>query len=162
MAAPKRPPSAGFTVSRSGLTWFVGILGGLIVAYIGAMQIWDSIWVRVDARWRLESIQKANDAAVDASIKAVAAKADADLKAAIAEVKTDISKYKEDDRRAGAWTSFMLQDFRAAAEAKWSQDCIDRKRPADICKELEIKADDARKRANEQRALAMDASKGKP
>ncbi len=158
----RKPPPQSFTVSRAGLTWFVGIVGGLIVAYIGAMQIWDSIWTRVDARWRLEAVQKAKDEKVDAQIKGVAEKADADLKAAVAEIKTDISKYKEEDRRSGAWTSYMLQDFRAAAEAKWAQDCADRKRPADVCKELELKADEARKRANEQRALAMDASKGKP
>ncbi len=156
-AAPKAAP-ASLVISRAFITWVVSIVGSLLLALIAWWQVWD----RVEVHWRLEAIQKARDDKIDSDIKAVAAKAEADLKAAIAEVKSDVAKYKEADRRAGAWTSYMLQDFRAAAEAKWAQDCVLQKRPADMCRELETKATDARSRANEQRASAMDASKGQP
>ncbi len=155
-AAAQKP--AGFVVSRSFVTWAVSIVGGILLALTAWWQVWD----RIELHWRLEATQKAKDETIDAAIKSVAAKAESDLKAAIAEVKTDVAKYKEQDRRAGAWTSFQLQDFRAAAEAKWAQDCVMQKRPADMCRELETKATEARTRANEQRAAAMDASKGQP
>lgn len=154
----KKPEPTGFSISPAMIKWLLGTL----IALFTAIVLWWQVFDRVDAHWRLEAIQKAKDDKIDADIKGVAAKADTDLKGAITKIENDFAKYKEADRRAGAWTLYIVQDFRAAAEAKWAQDCVDRKRPADICRELDAKASEARARANEQRAAAMDSSKEKP
>jgi hypothetical protein len=162
VAARKRPPPpdplTGLTISPAMIKWAVSIIGALL----GAIVLWWQVWDRVEVHWRLEAIQKAKDDKVDADIKAATMKAETELKAAVAKLESDFGRYKESDARSGAWTLYVVQDFRAAAETRWAQECVDKKRPADVCHELAIKAEETRQRAKEQRAIAMDASKGKP
>lgn len=148
MTAKKKPAEQeDITISPAMLKWIVGVVGGLLAALV----LWWQVWDRIDSRWRLETIQKAKDDQADAAIKGVEAKAAADL-----------AKHKEADRRGDAWTLFVIQDFRAAAETKWAEDCTKEKRPADVCRELDRKATDSRQRATELRGAAMAASKEGP
>lgn len=136
-----------FTVTPAMLKWGFGVMTALLGAFI----LWTQAWEKIDSRWRLESIQKANDAKVSAEISAI------DKKAVDA-----LSDHVKADNRSRTWTLFVIQDFRAAAETRWAEECVDKKRPADVCRELDRKATESRARAAEMRSKAMEASKETP
>lgn len=150
-ARKKAPPDDDdpqeITLSPRMIKWTVGLVTGAL----GFFVLWSQVWDRIDARWRLETIQQANDAKVAAEISAV------DKKAAEA-----LSDHVKADNRSRAWTLFVIQDFRAAAETRWAEECLAKKLPADVCRELDRKATESRQRAAEARTKAMEASRETP
>jgi hypothetical protein len=144
----KAPPEEDeISITPKQLKWIIGLVAG----FFGALVLWWQVWDRIDNRWRLESIQKANDAKVAAEINAV------DKKAADA-----LGDHLKADNRARSWTLFAIQDFRASAETRWAEECADRKRPPDVCRELDRRAATSRQQAQELRSKAMEASKEAP
>lgn len=56
-------------------------------------------------------------------------------------VTTDkFKQHQGSDRQKFAWIIFGIQDFRAAAAAKWAEDCRNQKRPDSECARLEREA----------------------
>ena len=82
--APRRAPARTREIDASqivfsgrSIKWIVGLIGTALVAIIG----WLTLWDRVDARWRHESVQAAQDRAIAAEIAAAREKAASDTKA---------------------------------------------------------------------------------
>lgn len=150
MTARKKPPPDDDeepAITPRQLKWVIWFISGVL----GAVILWWQVWDRIDNRWRLESIQKANDEKVASELKAL------DAKAADA-----LSDHIKADNRSRAWTLFVIQDFRAAAETRWAEECVAKKLPAEVCRELERKASESRQRAAEARTKANEASREKP
>jgi len=146
-ARKKTEPQEEITISPAMLKWAIGIVTG----FLGLLVLWWQVWDRIDNRWRQESIQKAIDAKVSSDITAV------DKKAADA-----LGDHLKADARSRAWTLFAIQDFRASAETRWSEECPGKKLPPEVCRELDRKATESRARAAEMRTKAMEASKESP
>lgn len=143
MAAKKPAPQTEITISPATLKWLCSILAGLAAGLL----VWWQVWDRVDARWRREEVQVARDAKAEADLKALEAKAAAAL-----------ATHSVSEQRARLWMLYVVQDFRASAETRWAEECVDKKRPADVCREAERKAAESRTRASEARTQAKDVS----
>lgn len=129
------------------IKWGVGLLASLLAGLVA----WFTVWDRIDTHWRQETVQKAQDQKIEATVKAVADKA-----------ATDLESHKTAEARRSAWTLWFIQDFRAAAEMKWAEDCASAKKPADVCREYERRAAATAREADNLKAAAKDASKEKP
>jgi hypothetical protein len=148
MPARRQPPSsAGFTISPATVKWGLSGVAALFAALVGYWQVMD----RIDNHWRLESIQRAKEAQDAAELKALRDKLEAELR-----------EHKGNDVRTAAWTIWLIQDFRAAAEQKWAKDCVHLKYDAGMCSELEQQAAETRRQAIESKHKAEDVSKEKP
>lgn len=146
------------TISPRQLKWLLWVAG----AVLGLLLVWWQVWDRVESHWRREEVQKAIDAKVAAEIVAAKEKAASDLAAVDKKATDALSDHLKADARSRAWTLFAIQDFRAAAETRWAEECIAKKLPADVCRDLDRKATASRQQAQEARTRAMEASKESP
>lgn len=74
------------------------------------------------------------------------------------------SKFKNhqgNDGQKFAWIIFSIQDFRAAAAAKWAEDCRNQKRPEAECARLEREATTLAGQAGDLKKEAAATSKEK-
>ncbi len=147
MATKKPEPQREFTISASAIKWTAGVGASLLAALVA----WFTVWERIDTHWRQESVQKAQDQKIEAQVKAVGDKA-----------ATDLEIHKTAEARRSAWTLWFIQDFRAAAERKWAEDCIGAKKPSDVCREYQHRADATAREADSLKSVAKEASKEKP
>lgn len=154
MASAKRkrsrssaPPARdGFTLTSKQISWIIGTLASLFALFYGWTQVWD----RIEAHWRLESIQAARDKQIDAAIASVKEKADADTKA--------LAKRAEVGR---SWLFYNLSDFRADNSQQWAQVCTALKQPAEVCAKWQSDAMQLRQEAQEAKRAASDTGREK-
>jgi hypothetical protein len=132
--------------SPSFIKWAIGVAAGLV----GLVVAWNSLVDRIENHWRLESIQTAKDAKVDADIKAARDKAEQDTKA--------LARRAEVGR---AWLFYSLGDFRANSSQQWAQVCPALKQPREVCERWAADAMQARQEAAEAKRSATDAGKDK-
>jgi hypothetical protein len=70
-------------------------------------------------------------------------------------------QHQSTDGQKFAWIIFSIQDFRAAAAAKWAEDCRNQKRPESECARLEREANSLTQQALDLKKEAAATTKEK-
>ncbi len=147
---PKRTPPRAlpteFTVSSKFIGWAIGVLAGLL----GAIIAWNQLWDRIDSRWRLETIQAAQDKKIAADIAAVKDKAE-----------TDTKRLAQRAEQGRAWLFWSITDSKAQSADQWATVCASLKLPVDTCGKFKQNAENLRQEALAAKRDATDASKDK-
>lgn len=121
-----------------------------VAAVLGVIVVWWQVWDRIDAHWRLETVQAAQDKALKADIQAAKDKADADVK--------ELARRAEVGR---AWLFWSVTDGKAVNTSQWAELCKFLKRPGDVCVKYEQDAAAYRQEAVEAKRAATAAGREK-
>lgn len=135
-----------FVVSSRMIRWAIGFVGAALAAIVA----WFTIWDRIDSHWRLETVQKAQDAKQKAELDALRDKTDSDMK--------QLAKRAEVGR---AWVLWSVMDSKATNATQFSEICKSLKRPGEVCAKYEQDAVQFRQEASDAKRAAQDAAKEK-
>lgn len=164
---PDELPAQEFAITPVMIKW----TAGLVAAVLAAIVSWYVIWDRIDAHWRLESIQAAKDKEIEAKVNAQKTEIEAKVLAQKTEVDVRL-KAQHDESEKGlkqmavraevgrAWLFWSMTDLKAEQRERYVQLCKFLKWPSAECEKAQLEAVRARQEEMDAKRSAQNAGKG--